>query len=965
MQDGSLPGSPSPITQTSDGYIWVGTDAGLVRFDGVRFTRWNQHGSPQLSFDSISALMASGDGSLWIGDYNGPADSHVHHWSNGRLSTYDTGAVVPIAFAAKGDEVWFLKSPTLPEVGGSLCRIVGENIKCFGREEGLHFGGALTFDFDAGGHAWIAADDRLVEWTPGSSRTYQPAELKPFSGGEIPAVIGSPDGSVYVGFSVSGPGMGLEHIEGDKWSPIRATNFVSDTLKVTALYLDRHNALWVGTLDRGIYRISGSSIDNFTAADGLSDNYVHSIYEDSEGTIWASTTKGVDNFRDMPVTTYLARNGLCTGEPDSVLAARDGTVWVGGAAGLCALRNSRFSSILHENGLPGHQVMAMFEDHAGHLWVGVDEGLYIYEDGRFTEIRRSNNTPIGLVIALTEDVEHNIWAETSRPVRGLFRIAERKVSKVFLPSSVPAARTLSADASGGIWLGLFTGDLARFHDEHLDVFRYQNTIGKWVVNVYVDFDGIVYGATQFGAIVWNNGKQGVLSSKNGLPCDDIYNIVSDRSHNMWLYSKCGLIRVSSEDMQHWQNNHDTVVHPKLFSALDGAWPYIAPFESSQRGPDGSLWFVNTHYLQTINPEHWASNPKPPSVLIEDVIADQRHYAIDKDIRLSPHVRNLELDYTALSFVVPQRVRFRYRLDGRDNNWQDAGTRREAFYTDLSPGRYRFHVIACNNDGIWNDIGAAVEFWIAPAWYQTIWFRILCCVLFLVAIWAVYAWRVNRLAAAMRIRFNERLDERTRMARELHDTFLQTVQGSKMVVEDALNPNTDSAKMRQALQKLSGWLTQAVDEGRAALHALRISTTERNHLSEALKRATEYPLTPSSMNTSFATVGDVRDLHPIVRDEIYRIAFEAIRNSALHSKASRLQVELRYANDLTVIITDNGVGIDPSLLEHGRAKHFGLQGMRERAARIRGKLSIVSSADTGTEVVLNVPGSVVYRTASPS
>jgi signal transduction histidine kinase len=217
---------------------------------------------------------------------------------------------------------------------------------------------------------------------------------------------------------------------------------------------------------------------------------------------------------------------------------------------------------------------------------------------------------------------------------------------------------------------------------------------------------------------------------------------------------------------------------------------------------------------------------------------------------------------------------------------------------------------------------------------------------------------------MRVRFNERLDERTRMARELHDTFLQTVQGSKMVVEDALSPSAEAAKMRQALQNLSIWLTQAVNEARAALHALRVSTMERNHLSEALKRTTEDPHIPSTMNVSITTIGDARDLHPIVRDEIFRIAFEAIRNAAEHSKASRLEVEVRYARELSLRVTDNGVGIDPSISDDGKAGHFGLQGMRERAARIRGKLAIRSSANVGTEVALIIPGSVVYRTSSP-
>jgi signal transduction histidine kinase len=275
------------------------------------------------------------------------------------------------------------------------------------------------------------------------------------------------------------------------------------------------------------------------------------------------------------------------------------------------------------------------------------------------------------------------------------------------------------------------------------------------------------------------------------------------------------------------------------------------------------------------------------------------------------------------------------------------------------------VIACNNDGLWNSVGASLDFKVEPAWFQTIWFQSLCGALAVLALWALYRFRVRQIALTINTQFDHRLEERTRLARELHDTFLQTVQGSKMVADDALDANADETRMRKALEKLSRWLGQAVEEGRAALHSLRVSTTEKNHLSEALLRATEDHQFPSSMTVAFSVIGDARDLHPIVRDEVYRIGYEAIRNAAAHSRASRLEIDLRYANDLSLRIKDNGLGIDPSIPELGREGHFGLQGMRERASRIRSKLSIDSSANAGTQVSLVVPGAVVYRNEHPT
>lgn len=367
----------------------------------------------------------------------------------------------------------------------------------------------------------------------------------------------------------------------------------------------------------------------------------------------------------------------------------------------------------------------------------------------------------------------------------------------------------------------------------------------------------------------------------------------------------------------------------------------------------------------IDPSHLQSNAVVPPVHIEALIADHANYAPQNGVQLPPMQRDLEIDYTALSFVVPQRVRFRYMLEGHDTAWQEPGTRRQAFYSNLHPGSYRFHVIACNNDGLWNEEGAVLEFHIAPAWYQMIWFRSLCVALCALLLWFIYRIRVRQIAASLSLRFDERLSERTRLARELHDTFLQTVQGSKMVVDDALDAGADENRRRQALEKLSRWLGQAVDEGRAALHSLRVSTIEKNHLSESLQRATEDHQLPASMTVTFSVIGDPRDVHPIVRDEIYRIGYEAIRNAAAHSRGSRLEIDIHYASDLMLRIKDNGLGIQPDLADKGREGHFGLQGMRERAARIRGKLSIVSSANAGTEVTLVVPGVVVYRNAHPS
>jgi hypothetical protein len=631
---------------------------------------------------------------------------------------------------------------------------------------------------------------------------------------------------------------------------------------------------------------------------------------------------------------------------------------------LDALHQGSVSSIQSGKGLPGDQTTSLLEDHAGRLWVGVDRTMTIYKNGRFRKIDRRDGTPIGLVGGMTEDVDDNIWVETTGPPRTLIRIHDLKVREEFPVPQMPAARKVAADPKGGIWLGLMNGDLARYQEGKTEIFPFKHGEDSRVNQLIVNPDGSVLGATPLGVVAWKEGKQQTLTVQNGLPCNTVHALIEDRQRALWLYTECGLVEIASTEMQRWWTQPGITVQLRTFDAFDGVQPGRAPFGGAARSADGRLWFANGVVLQMIDPGHLTGNALPPPVHVEEVIADRKNYSPNDDLRLPPLTRDLEIDYTALSFVVPQKVRFRYKLEGRDAAWQEPGTRRQAYYNDLRPGRYRFRVIACNNDGVWNDAGATLDFSVAAAWYQTNWFRALCLVSGGLIVCLTYRLRVRRIARAIAARFDERLAERTRMARELHDTFLQTIQGSKLVADDALDPSTDPVRMRRAMEQLSVWLGRATQEGRAALNSLRTATTQTNDLAEALRRVTQDGLSPSSMAVTFSVIGDAKEMHPIVRDEVYRIGYEAIRNACMHSGASQLEVELRYTNDLALRVADNGTGIDPAIVDRGKDGHFGLQGMRERAARIGGKLTLGSSSNSGTEIELKVPGGMIFRRVMP-
>lgn len=958
VKDGIFSGTPRVFAQAADGYLWIGTTDGLVRFDGVRFVPWVPPKGQQLPSSRINYLLGARDGSLWIGTSRG-----LSHWQDDHLTNYtDYPGIVPSIAQTPDGSVWFVLADPAG-VRGRLCQVMASEIQCHGKEEGIPELNYSSMAADNLGNLWMGAETALLRWKPDSSRVFDLSVPGPNpSTADVMALAPDSDGSLWVGTILPGPGLGLQHVIHDDWKTFITTDLNGAGLSVTALFLDRQHALWVGTSTQGILRIYEGKVERFTSRDGLSGDNVWRFFEDREGNMWVVTPKGIDSFSDLRVASFSTREGLLTEEVDSVVATRDGAVWIGGSGWLGVLRNGGLTFFVKGKDLPGDQVTSLFEDYAGRLWVGLDNGLAVYLDGKFRLIKSQDGTQLGMVVGITEDVEGTIWVETKKAPMRLIRIEDFQGREEFPAPQMPAARRVSADPEGGLWLGLLNGDLARYRDGATEVFHFEHAQDSRVEQVTVNPDGSVLGATEFGLIGWKRGQLLTLTIQNGLPCNVVHSFIADDQNNLWLYAQCGVIEIKNAELQKWWDHPDAHVRVRVFDAFDGAQPARAPFVSAARSTDGRLWFANGNLLQMIDPNHLAENSITPPVHIEGVVADRRSYAAQDGLVIPPLTRDLEIDYTALSFVSPQKVRFRYKLEGHDEEWQEPGARRQAFYNDLRPGQYRFRVIACNNDGVWNEAGATLNFSVAPAWYQTNSFLLLCVSFGLYITWSLYRLRLRQIARSMSARFDERLAERTRLARELHDTFLQTVQGSKLVADDALEGAGDDVRLRRAMEQLSVWLGQATEEARAALNSLRTSTTERNDLAEALRRATESCQFRESMAVAFSVVGDSKDMHPIVRDEIYRIGYEAIRNACLHSEANRLDVELRYAQDLTVRVKDDGIGIDPLVVADGKDGHFGLKGMRERAARIGADLTIVSSANTGTVVALVVPGGIVFRKA---
>jgi signal transduction histidine kinase len=410
---------------------------------------------------------------------------------------------------------------------------------------------------------------------------------------------------------------------------------------------------------------------------------------------------------------------------------------------------------------------------------------------------------------------------------------------------------------------------------------------------------------------------------------------------------------------------DEPVDYETFSAEDGlaSGAVGGVLNNMMLARDGTVWAATPQGVAVFDPRRLPTTRAKPMVYLTGVIIGRSTVRPEQHIVLPPGTGRVEIDFAAVEVSAPEKIRMQYRLDGVDSEWLDAGPVPRATYSTLPPGPHALRIRASNRSGIWDRDGVVFTVTQQPFFYQTGWFAAAMVVSALLVIASVYRRRVRQISVAMSIRFDERLAERTRVARELHDTLLQTVQGSKLVADHALKDPADHDRVLRALEQLSTWLAQATEEGRAALHSLRASATETNNLADAFRRVVEECRADTTAQITFSVKGRARDLHPIVRDEVYRVGYEAIRNACVHSRATRIGVALEYGDDLTLRISDNGIGIDVAVIEMGKEGHFGLRGMRERAERIGAPFTLVSGPGTGTAVAVIVPGSIAFRSHS--
>ncbi|HSS98517.1 MAG TPA: two-component regulator propeller domain-containing protein, partial [Terriglobales bacterium] len=509
----------------------------------------------------------------------------------------------------------------------------------------------------------------LFSWKSGSATKYPIPGLKSHEGIDgVSCEAFDKDGTLWVGITVAGPGLGLQQLVQGVLKPFNTPQLRGESLEVLSLLVDHNDNLWVGTVSQGIYRIHGTSVDHFQSKDGLSSDLVDQFYEDREGTIWATTAKGMDSFHDLSITSFSTREGLSADAVDTVLASSDGAVWLGNVQNIDVVKNGSITSIGAAQGFRRNQVTSLFQDHAGRMWIGADNSLSIYQDGKFTSVKRPDDTPIGVIVGITEDTDRTIWVETIGPPRTLLHIRDTKVLEMFPAPQTPSARKVAADPSKGVWLGLMNGNLMRLQDGNKLLVDFHHDSTPEVNQLIVKPDGSVLGATTIGLVGWKNGRQQMLTARNGLPCNNFYALISDKQNALWLYTECGVMEIANVEIERWWEHPDATLQFRLFDSADGAQPGFAHFNGAAMTPDGKIWFASGTLLQMIDTANLHRNVTPPLVHVETMVADHKSYLPEQGLQLPPLTRDLEIDYTALSFVVPRKVKFRYILEGHDAGW---------------------------------------------------------------------------------------------------------------------------------------------------------------------------------------------------------------------------------------------------------------------------------------------------------
>jgi signal transduction histidine kinase/ligand-binding sensor domain-containing protein len=925
------------VVQTRDGYIWLGTDGGLVRFNGENFTAFTTR-TGSLKDDEVWALQEDASGGLWIGTYGGG----LTLLKDGHFRTFTAADGLPddVILSLASDHlgnIWMITPQGLVRGShGVFTRVLSEpgspdsrpTAVCESSTEGVLVASHKAIyrfvngrleplswtrpdDFGAPGNLLCGRDGAV--WIGYSSGVIEQRR------NGVSKIFGRPDAGHQMNRLYEDPRGGMWAIQGKRIAKLRDGEFQPVSVEggatalgsVYTLCMDREGGVWAGLQSNGLARLRTRPLSTVSVEDGLPDDRTRAVFADSRGDIWVGTADGLARYRNGRFAIWTDVKGTSLGDVRSIAEDASGNIWFSAGRALMWIKGGRLSRV--PNWKEATEIEVIATDAAGRIWIGTDgAGIFEYSTGVF----RNYRTEEGL---------------GNNRVRGI-----------------------QPDRNGALWISTFGGGVSKYVQGRFTTLTKKDGLAcDRVVAVHEDEEGALWFATRRGLSRLKDGHFFTWTSESGLFTDLVYAIVDDGRGNFWFSSARGIFKVGKRELRGFAAGAVNKVVPVSYGVKDGMKTRACNLGNQPvalKTADGLLLFTSMKGLVVVDPERIVPNTFVPPVHIEKAVLNKREFSPGTNAELPLGAGEFEVQYAALSYSAPEKMRFRYRLEGFDHDWIDAADRRVTDYTNLSPGRYRFRVIAGENDGAWNQTGAEFSFYLKPPFYRTPLFAALTASVVLLLVWLAYQVRMRGLRA----RYSAVLSERNRISRDLHDTLAQNLAGIALHLDSVHMQLPDvSSDLRESLDEACNLTRYSLAEARRAIADLRSDELEGPELAAALPQIAQRAT--SSLQTRVQVTGSPRKLTKAVERDLLRIFQEALANAVKHAQARTVDVELNYAQDaLALRVRDDGRGFDPDSLSPALSGHYGLIGMRERAERIGGHLTLTSRPGEGTELLVEVP-----------
>jgi ligand-binding sensor domain-containing protein/signal transduction histidine kinase len=942
------------ILQTRDGYVWFTTLGGLVRYDGVRFTVFDKSNSPGLVSNRFTTLHEDAKGNLWIGTESG----QLTRYASGSFTTYTKADGLPDAalVAVQDDDegrLWVFSTGGIVEwQDNRFVRPLPDELTArqlyailsTRRQTGFSF-----FDPD-GLHVFIHGRRKTYTMRDGLSSL------------NINAVFEDQHGT----FWIETRDAGLNRLKDGKFTvfPIQAVA-PNDETRITAAYEDSRGNLWVARRGQGLSLWKDGALTTYTTADGLSSNDIETIYEDREGNIWLGTfNNGLNRITTQVFTVYSERNGLGFKNVYPVYEDRAGSVWIGTWGGdLYRFKGGVFTHYGKERGLTYQAVSALYEDAAGSLWVGTfGGGVNRLIGEKFQALTTKDGLPDDNVRAITQDRAGNLWFGTTN---GLARYKDGKFTVYRTAEGLPnkEVQAITEDRQGNLWVGTL-GGVAKLADGRFTNYTEREGLSSNHVRViHEDGDGRIWIGTYDGGLTrLQDGYLTAITARDGLFDNGAFQILEDDSGNFWVSCNRGVYQVSQRELNDFADGKRAFVTSVRYGQADGFINTECNGGTQPAGfkaRDGRLWFPTQDGVAVADPRGIVKSHLPPPVAIEEFLLGNRPVVFRDAARIPTGTESFEIHYTGLSFIRPEQVRFRYKLEGLDQDWVEAGTRRTAYYSHVPPGTYTFRIMAANSDGVWNSEGASIKINVIPPFWRTNWFLMLAVGGGVALAAFVYRWRISQLESKRRAQeaFSRQLlesqeGERKRIAGELHDSIGQNLLVIKNRVLMALNVAEDAERSRKQLAEISVAATQSIEEVREIAYNLHPYQLDRLGLTKAIETMLKKVSESAGLDISIALDPIDGIFFKASEINLFRVVQESVNNIVKHSGATEAAVTIRNRLPFVHIeIADNGKGFASDSANGSTSPGLGLKGIRERVRILNGKVTIKSAPGEGTTIVV--------------